>query len=592
MKQRSFILFLSLAGLFLLGGCGGGGGGDGSATHESLVCIGCHEGTNWKTPGSGQPIVEEWKRSTHNTSDGASCQDCHGSGYMHPNSCNKCHSVGIVAENPILNPDAEGMCARCHGRINPRPGVFDGFNLLTYSSVSRKYDLNPTTAFTHFSSSNGSTRIANYVAYNYKNNCRKCHNPHDTSSGREQRKQWAESGHGTTGGANAGSDFKTRGTALPNNINYGNACVRCHTSTGPIRFINSGFSDVTPLPFPAADKSREVTACDVCHDDGSGYAYGYKLRTVSQVTPFYNFSSKLVVLAPPVPQLSHVTISKTFPDISSSNICLLCHTGREIGENIIKANDGDHNVNFANTGFISSHYLTAGASLFQISGYEYPGVDYATQATYPNLHRSIGVANNNGTGTSGPCVTCHLKPARHTFLPVTLINNAVLWQRQVASIESQECGKCHGNNPSGAPGLPALSVSTINDNKNGFFAALEVLKALLGTNGMYYASGQIKTAASGGSNVTNWVKFGAGSGPNTMGAAFNYVLLSFDYGAYAHNPTYAKRLLYDSIDYVHDGVVNNDTCTHLVGNTLAYDYMCKKVIPTGSATLGTPDERP
>ncbi len=48
-----------------------------------------------------------------------------------------------------------------------------------------------------------------------------------------------------------------------------------------------------------------------------------------------------------------------------------------------------------------------------------------------------------------------------------------------------------------------------------------------------------------------------------MGAAFNFNLLEHDPGAYAHNRIYTKRLIYDSIDWVDDGIMN-----YSVGATL------------------------
>ena len=38
-----------------------------------------------------------------------------------------------------------------------------------------------------------------------------------------------------------------------------------------------------------------------------------------------------------------------------------------------------------------------------------------------------------------------------------------------------------------------------------------------------------------------------------MGAAFNLNLLFRDYGGFAHNDLYAKRLIYDSIDWLDGG---------------------------------------
>jgi hypothetical protein len=42
-----------------------------------------------------------------------------------------------------------------------------------------------------------------------------------------------------------------------------------------------------------------------------------------------------------------------------------------------------------------------------------------------------------------------------------------------------------------------------------------------------------------------------------LGAVSNIVLLGSDPAAYAHARTYSRRLMYDSIDFLDDGVINN-----------------------------------
>jgi len=44
-----------------------------------------------------------------------------------------------------------------------------------------------------------------------------------------------------------------------------------------------------------------------------------------------------------------------------------------------------------------------------------------------------------------------------------------------------------------------------------------------------------------------------------MGAAFNYNLLKHEPGAYTHNRRYTKRLIWDSIDWLDDNVMNGST---------------------------------
>ena len=77
-----------------------------------------------------------------------------------------------------------------------------------------------------------------------------------------------------------------------------------------------------------------------------------------------------------------------------------------------------------------------------------------------------------------------------------------------------------------------------------------------------------------------------------MGAAFNYNLLVHDPGAVAHNRFYARRVIYDSIDWMDDNVLNFS-----VGATLnaldpavapykaeAITFLIKGGAPTGAAT--------
>jgi hypothetical protein len=557
----------------LLVGCGGGGGTTASGTantlHESTACIGCHDADSWITPGTRKPLVPEWKNSTHMTANGAGCVDCHDDGYMHPASCTRCHNVGAQSRNPSNNPDQDGKCAKCHdstkGFDNKRE--YDGIiqNTLT------EHFSTPTLA-SYTSPSNFKAR---YVTKNYQNSCRSCHNPHDTATAMEKFRQWSRSGKGNVSAAPWSSrDFRLSGTALPATpaTSYGNECVRCHTSTGFIAYLKN--KTIAPFGGPSKTEGREVLACNACHDDGSGYAYSYKVRSVGQVTAYYNLSTTQAGIR------YRIRIPEIYENVNTSNVCVACHVGREIGEVIKQA--ATQGLNFANTAFISSHYLTGGATIFQTSGYEFPGKTYPSGTGEPNsyLHRKVGVGNDRGTGSDGPCVTCHLKPGRHTFLPVTLTElvppETSLWTRHVTAIVSPECIKCH-NFITTQP----LDSAKMNDLKEGFFQTTEVLRLKLAANNMFYRSGGMFTTLTGNTRVTNWVKFGTGSGPNTMGAAFNYVLLANDYGAYAHNSYYGKRLLYDSIDMLDDGQLNDTTCTTISTNAMAFKYLCKSSTSTG-----------
>lgn len=689
MKQKTFILFLTLAGMALLAGCGGGGGSspgaDKNALHESETCIGCHEkdsiASNWTTPGTGKPVVNDWKASTHNsTTNGASCQDCHGSGYMHPTSCNKCHSIGIAAVNPILNPDAEDRCANCHAKVNPR-GKSDGFNLLTYSDP--KIPAGSTTAFTHFSTG----KRANYVSTYYKQSCRKCHNPHDTDFGRVQRKQWAASGHGgTTTGARTSRDFKEFGSSRPAYDNFGSFCVRCHTTTGHLNYIKDGaFSDVNALPdsdlnktqtnypdyvsvnsslgtwnpaYTYQDKSREATNCNACHEDermasdsneGNESSYSGRVRPVPQVVTYYSYESSVAQpdATPNLKQryklpstISYANLPASnyiaqngekwglqFNDFGLSNVCVACHSGREIGMMIKVASVGNPEINAVEAGrslpldftktnsAVSPHDRAAATNLNGISGFEFykESSKYANPSTF--LHDKLGLAPNYYGDPerrgNGPCIACHVanNSKSHLFLPADSNDNII----------STTCNGCHYSHP-----------IDIAAQKEGFAAALKALRfvgfhidsystnaALASYDNRFQLtlnsvtkrpavitySGitvQANAATFGTSHSTaKWSIFGrwlmspnpagAGNGTTfvdyiipssgnplninatdaitagayTMGASFNYTLLNNDPGAFAHNPTYVKRLIYDSIDWLDNGQMDESVVNYL-----------------------------
>ncbi|MEK6744736.1 MAG: hypothetical protein AABZ15_14065 [Nitrospirota bacterium] len=84
---------------------------------------------------------------------------------------------------------------------------------------------------------------------------------------------------------------------------------------------------------------------------------------------------------------------------------------------------------------------------------------------------------------------------------------------------------------------------------------------------------------------------GSVTGKNNMGAAFNYNLLEHDPGAFVHNSAYAKRLIYDAIDWLDDNVINYSAGTTLNGldavehpyKTDAMAYILVNETPTGTS---------
>jgi hypothetical protein len=564
MKQAYYaylFMTISMAVLFLAG-CGSGGTTPVTkdTAHESTTCISCHESSNWQTPATGNNVVADWKLSTHNTQNGAGCGDCHGTGFTHPAECNKCHTIG-TAFNPIKNPDASGMCGFCHGSDR-------GFSTnRDYNGISRN------TMTEHFSTptlaayTSGAFK-ARFVAKNYIGNCRSCHNPHDTSSQMNIFRQWARSGKGDVTalpwtkydfGRDPAFSTSTPGSSPANS--FGADCVRCHTATGYISYLAD--KSIAPAYGGTSKKEgKEVLACNACHTD-----YSYARRSAGQVTAYYNKSTASKM---------RIRIPVTYPDIGESNLCLNCHVGREIGqvikelanpaktENKLITPSGAYN--FANAGFENSHYLSAGATIFKTSGFEFYSSPYYN---FPHGHDEIGIANFNNTGTSGPCITCHMKPSNHSFSPVTKDISG-----KITALTSPACNNalCHNGN------MTADRLESLNGLYNAAMQALNVLlqgDVLPGnsnkskrkycyqsTNPYFY---YVLTDTLTTSRVTDWLTYDSlnnpilNTGPNNMGAAFNYNLLIREPGAFAHNDIYAKRLIYDSISWLFDNDIKTTT---------------------------------
>jgi trimeric autotransporter adhesin len=292
-------------------------------------------------------------------------------------------------------------------------------------------------------------------------------------------------------------------------------CVTCHTTTG---FIAYSTGKVTSAWGNAADKTKEVLRCDGCHNN----VVTGEVRTVSPVKPYADETGY------------------TNRDVGMSNICMACHSGPKNGRSIISAD-------FSTQPFIAPHYLSSGGTLHGKAGYHFPGKTYAFYSS--NTHRRVGMGNFFGTGIFGPCTTCHMTSSRnHSLATVSMDQTGA-----ATAIVTPVCTSCHGS---------ALDTTLLNSDRAAFANALDVLKAGLASKGFVFSGNDPFF------NNTNW---GTGqAGANTMGAAFNYVLLRSEPGAYVHNSAYAKQLIADSIVAVcNDGSVSgsiDDALAGLVGN--------------------------
>jgi hypothetical protein len=361
---------------------------------DESTCAQCH-GSSYDSI-SGQPIYAGYVQSKHfNNATGTvvGCQDCHGGGAQH-------FGVGPI---PFPNPDSAGKCWGCHQ--NGFLGKYETSG--TPTAVEAAHFYNITGAGVH---------PAMYATSNFQNHCTACHEPHNPIQGlgKEERRAWATSEHGEVNEpAWATEDFKEN-----------SSCLRCHTATGYINYVSSGFTNQAVFA-PASDKGREVLACSACHTADS-----FAVRNVAKFTAPYNAGKS----------------TKTFPSVGTSNLCIPCHSARESGDTVAAVTD------FNNVGFKNSHYKAAAATMYMSNAFityttlkspapsNLEGSTFASSKTLDktmlpdNLsvpdfgiaggttsqHRRLGTPLVAGTedylpaggvaiATNGPCVTCHMQ---------------------------------------------------------------------------------------------------------------------------------------------------------------------------------------
>jgi len=575
------------------------------------------------------------------------CEACHGSGSLHANSGGSgaisllsgtytSTSIGLTAVSGQF-----AMCTTCHE-------LLDSSGTATNPSPAHLATAPTGTPFfitdTHFAtpgdwSGTGGVNTKPITGYamdlNDEQVCTTCHNPHKPAS---QNREWALSAHADKNFENLNSLGTGYFSGAWAHYNWSQssraACQRCHTTTGFAAYadalrtgnvqrandINAG---LVSLVTATTNFKPEMLKCNGCHTDNRG-----TLRNPGPITANYDYISG---------GITYAKASHTYPDLAGSNVCMTCHVGREIGDTIKGVMDstlvsaGTVSINFSNQSFINSHYLTAGGQLFTVTGYEFDGRNYNNIDAY--RHDKIGtpatleLAPFVNTGSNGPCIGCHMsrpnKNGNHLFLPVSRSTTTI---GQITGIASEVCFNCHGPSPS-------LILDMVNEEKRQFKGAMEALGDQLASQRGYYffpynpyffvtnsynttyvetgACNQnlpIKNWQTGGTSTFTWdpVKLSCtsaagtagtpGTGKNNMGAAFNFNLLEHDPGSYVHNRMYVKRLIYDSIDWLDDGIMNYSVGTTLTtlcngGSPPPYcTEVMTYVLPNG--VLGIEAERP
>jgi hypothetical protein len=486
--------------------------------------------------------------------------------------CYNCHIGANTGGHPgIAYTEVRKVCVTCHTPGNPYglPWPPTGF---TFHNDFTGTDLcvvchNPHTLAVdpaqlpkpHFNP------ITSYVNPNYtamyvtpRTQCSYCHGTPlqfqtPPTSASQARSDWAASGKGDVTAVpwknGPTHDWKTSGTAGASaETSAATDCVRCHTSTGYVQYVTSipNFTNISPVGL-STDKTSEPLTCNGCHNSD------FSVRTIGPVTAYFNYSTKRPHTNPGTKVVAISTFYASFfgtPfETGASKLCISCHAGRTAGDTI-KVGAVAAGVDFNNVDFINSHYMAAAGVMYANTGYHFYSdyyYKYSNETNFNYQHEYIGTdftyVPTEVQGTNGPCVNCHMTtPNKHSFYPVTFGDPA---HATITNVTYPYCGSCH------AP--PVGTAPWLQDKKNAFAASLNFFQYVLNGKGIVYSSIYPYFYTAGGTAITAW------GNPDTMGAAFNFNYLKREPGAYIHNDYYAKRLIFDSIDFLQNGRTNPDT---------------------------------
>ena len=569
---------------------------------EAATCGQCHDANHITDNPEGNNIYRDYlagnKHSKAPTHLEAPCVKCHTDegGRMYrdihtvedlalvlageaasPIQCRTCHN----AHNPdklLLAATATesaqyNTCTNCHQRHDAQVGAavtpLSGSASSDGSSGDLIYHAGRWTrviSSTHYDNPATAAVIEGYImGPTNERVCLDCHNVHSADITINQ--QWARSGHGgrILAAKETAADTQTDKTieqviavrAAGVTSTTGNAWVsqggsgtascgtRCHTATGAASYLdNPAAYNSANLLFPdRVAGQKEMLYCWGCHTKAAAGV----LRTPGAITqpgssgagsPAYTFNA--------------VTVS-ALPDLTNSNGCVPCHAGRSNYDGI---------VNTSRSSSAKIHHFAAAATLFSKEihpGYEYKDADgnfLQYDSTIKNdgssasfMHRDIGTLKVDGTpykaqtGTSGPCVACHMGPtgtANHEF--------------GLAGLGGGTCGTSAGG-VAGACHATTMTVTVLEEESADYQQALTLLKNYLDqTNGYtnYLAAPVISSSAI-----------------DAYGALQNYLYLSDEAAAYVHNRKYARRLVFDSIDKLDNGVLDGTITIDMANYPLA-----------------------
>jgi len=313
------------------------------------------------------------------------------------------------------------------------------------------------------------------------------------------------------------------------------SCQMCHTATGAMNFLddqegydsaNNDYSHLEGWSTEVGSTQNELLYCWGCHENA---ATGV-LRDPGPVTLAYtNLAGE----------------NPTIPDQGSSNVCINCHSGRGGMDRLLNGANPDP-AGAPVTGGTRTHYYASGGTIFQALtniGYMYVGAGTYEDKSY-YAHNSFG------------CAECHMNTEEsHTYKVVEKDEDTI------TAINSNVCVSCHDGEHAlfvaaaqvgttqniwdGSASVPTTVTQVMADD-----AAAEMEHESHGYHNSLGALGVVLTEA-GTPPSPNYPYFtGDSTDQGHGGAMHNYSYLHHEPGGYAHNRYYAKRLIFDSIDWL------------------------------------------
>jgi hypothetical protein len=311
--------------------------------------------------------------------------------------------------------------------------------------------------------------------------------------------EWAKSGHGDM-------------TATPwrrwdpDVVSTG--CAKCHSASG---FIDYAFDGVVSMANPPSLGLE----CAACHTGSPSSYYNPTFAALEPVRFPVNVADA---------EASGDPVESNLSLFGSSNMCLVCHQGRESGQDVQNTIDNNPEP----YSFLNIHYFAAAGTLFGTesnAGYEYGLNSYIARNTFPSHPDDLST-----------CEGCHMTNAEngenHTWIP-----------------DLATCQSCHGGDSfETLGGTPIQSDTNIQALLPELYAEIQDYAANVLGEPITYDSHAYPYFCYDNGDPCGYSNGYQDFDATLLAAAYNYQVAQKDPNGYVHNGSYIQQLLYDSID--------------------------------------------